>query len=166
MDHLTGRPPPVKPVCISDRMRAKALDAGILPDDPLGPLVDTLGDIPEEVEARIAPLLAQIAILMAKAEQAANRPLLSGHQVRYDVLPVLVSTVGWAKALVGAVLLFGVFWLGWGAHWWQASELTCGAHMTGSGRPICFRFDGPETAPQQQQPAAPLPATTPKGKPG
>jgi hypothetical protein len=154
MDNVSGKPAG-KPVDISDRIRAAALDSGVLPKDPLGPLVEAIGDVPDEIEARIAPFLAQVKTFTITAQQAADRPLMSTHQVKYDLLPAIVAAISWGKSLVGAVVILASIGIGWGAHW-LATQLQC--DLVYNGRSICYRDNGP--GPPQPAP----PATTPRGR--
>jgi hypothetical protein len=68
---------------------------------------------------------------------------------------VLISSVGWGKAIIGAVLLAAAFW---GGGVYTEAKLTCDTHFLtgrdGFTQPICWRANGPA------QPPTPAPATT------
>jgi hypothetical protein len=107
--------------------------------------------LPDDVRRTLAPVLAQMKAFTVAAEQAATRPLLSSHQIKYDLMPVFLAALSWAKALIGAVVLFGVFWLGWGAHWWREPALTCSDQ---DGGMVCYVWTLPpvQQVPREQHP--------------
>jgi hypothetical protein len=128
------------PATLSDRVRAAARDAGILPDDPLESVVEAIGSVPDEISLRVNPLLAQIKTFTARAEQAANRPLLTDGQLRDYALPAVLNAFWWGWAILLALLLIAAYWLGGAVHDWREVPLQCGAHWD-DGRPFCYRPD-------------------------
>jgi hypothetical protein len=80
MDHLSGEPPSFR-----ESLRAAARDAGILPDDTLGPVIAKLADLPDEITLRLNPLVA-------RAEDAA-RGAAAARVVRE--LPAALDRFAW-----------------------------------------------------------------------
>jgi hypothetical protein len=149
---------------IGDRVRAAAMDSGILPNDPLGPVVDELAGIPAEVELRIAPMLAKAEAILsrieatgASIEKAARRPMLTSNQIQDDLLPGLLTAFEGLRALATVFLLMIGIGVGIGIHWMLSPTLMCGANI--DGRPLCYRWDGP--APPKQPQADPAAANVP-----
>lgn len=143
MDHLTPQQPSV-----ASRVRRVAGEAGILPDDPLGPVVEALADIPAEVDLRIGPALAEMRALTAAVEKIAAQPagtVLTDKQTDDIGRRLLGSCQAWSRGLVRASMwrswaLIGatvavVFAAGMGAGWVltkPASELQCADQSDGS----------------------------------
>ena len=76
------------------RIRQAAVDAGIGPDNALAPFVAAIAqateeiiEAPGEVDERIAPMLAEMRRFYEAASQAASRPLVTEHQLKWTVLP-------------------------------------------------------------------------------
>jgi hypothetical protein len=112
-----GRPPRD----LAAKMRVVATNAGIIPGDPLAPVLEVLADIPDEVDLRIAPAVARIEqaiVQINAAAAAANRPLMTSSQIRQDVLPGVLTAVSAGQAIATAVLLLLMFAMGFGTRWW------------------------------------------------
>jgi hypothetical protein len=166
MDHVSG-----KPACISDRVRAAARDAGVLPEDPLGPLVEAIGGVPDEIESRMAPLLAQMRNFTAAAEQAAGRPPAALTPAQIDKLGRQLAArcdaaLEWRTTVIFLCVLAAAGVFGGVIDRYllppPPEQLICGAMLAdGSRQPICYRLDGPPPASQDmpQQPAAPAAKT-------
>jgi hypothetical protein len=94
MDNLSGEPPSFR-----ESLRAAARDAGILPDDALGPVIEKLADLPDEITLRLSPLVA-------RADDAA-RGAAAARLVRD--LPAALDRFAWrhfgAYLVVAAVVL-------------------------------------------------------------
>lgn len=131
---------------IGERVRAAAGDAGILPADPLGPVVEALADIPAEVEMRIAPLLAELQ----ETRNAAAQPL-SDKQVNDIARQLLGGCQGWTRSFVRmsywrsqavlAIVVLGAVVVGFGAGWRAhspPSELACADQTDGSR--LCWMY--------------------------
>jgi hypothetical protein len=136
MDRMNPRP-------IGERVRSAAAGAGILPDDPMGPVVEALAEIPTEVELRIAPLLAEL--------RNASGPALSDRQADDIGRQLMGGCQGWTRSFVRAsfwrsqavlaVVVLGAVVGGFGAGWWAHSpptELACGDQADGSR--ICWMY--------------------------
>lgn len=144
---------------LAARVRQAAVEGGIGPDSPLAPFVEAIAQateeiteasasVPGEVHHRVAPLLDEVRTLTAEAQRAADKPLMTDHQVKWTIVPALLA----AWNVWQALLLVGAVALGFGLHWWMSPALICGP--TFQNRPICFRFDGPPltaASPAQQQ---------------
>jgi hypothetical protein len=146
MDRVDGR-------TIGERVRAAAGDAGILPADPLGPVVEALADIPAEIDLRLAPILAE----MQEARKAAAQPL-SDKQIDDIGRQLMGGCQGWARSFVRAsywrsqsilaVALLGAIIVGFGAGWrahTPPSELACADQADGSR--ICWMYTRLPTQP-------------------
>lgn len=144
---------------VGDRVRRAAAEAGVLPSDPMGPVVEALADLPGEVELRIAPVLAQMQAARAAIEQAARRPALTDDQVRYQVVPKLLAAWGAWQTLAGVVLALAAFGVGFGVHWWLTPSLTC---EDARGGHVCFVWTQPASEPAE---VAQAPAQQTKKKP-
>jgi hypothetical protein len=119
-------------VDISDRVRSAMADAGISPDDPLWPVVETLAGIPAEVRGDVAHLLKRTDVLVATAGRAADRPILSDSQIRGELIPALVSSIPWWCAAFGLVMMLLAAAGGYGLRWYDEPTLQCGDFGDGS----------------------------------
>jgi hypothetical protein len=127
------------------------MNAGIMPNDPLAPVLDALADIPDEVDLRIAPALAEmqaakaeIRAACAAIEKAADKPLMTDHQVKWTVVPALLAAWNvWQMLLLVAAVA-----IGFGMHWWLTPTLTCQDERGGS---FCFYWKVQPTEQPAQQ---------------
>jgi hypothetical protein len=151
-----GPDPAMDRVEIGDRVRAAAMDAGVLPNDPLGPVIEVVADVPAEVELRIGPVLAEmrattaaIAAATAAIESAASRPLITNHQIKWTLLPGLLAA--WNAWHVGQVLAAAA--IGGGLAWFAlVPHEQCQDERGGT---ICWHWKKPPTEPAEAQaPAA------------
>ena len=128
-----------------EKVRRTAMEAGILPHDPLAAVVDALADIPGDIAKVMTPALAEMQAARAAMERVAERPLLTGDQLRYNVLPALLAlTRMWHGLLLVAALGLG-FGLGMGVQWYFLTPaLTCADQANGSR--VCYVFTKPPTA--------------------
>jgi hypothetical protein len=170
MDALTHHDPAPDASAIETAAR----DMGIIPGDPAYGFVQFMIRSAEADAlarqahlAALAPLLAEVRTLKAEVQQAADKPLMTDHQVKWSVLPALLAAwTGW-QVIVGTLLLIGAGLLGMGLQWWLTPTLDCDG-LTYQTRPICYRFNGPPVpeAPAAPQPPAQPPApATPPAKP-
>jgi len=113
--------------------------------------IDEARDAREE-QARAA-LRTDMREATAAVRENTRRPLLTDFQLATEVLPALLVSVGWGKAIAGAVLLFGAYWIGWDVRAYQEPAFRCGAHWD-NGQPFCYRPD-----PNGQVIIPPAPAT-------
>lgn len=67
---------------VAARVRLAATEAGILPNDPLGPVLEAVAAIPDEVERRIAPTEARLAQLVERVERATSQPPMTNEDLR------------------------------------------------------------------------------------
>ncbi len=139
---------------VAVRVRLAASEAGILPADPLGPVVESLADIPNDLERRMAPILEQLQAFTDAAERTAARPILTDDQVRHSLLPPLLAALNLSQAIIGAVLLVAMFATGMTLQWYRTPALICDP-MTRTSRAVCYRFYGPPVTPEPPAPAAP-----------
>ena len=110
---------------------------------------------------RDGPILAEMRALTAAAERAADKPVLDPYQVKYELLPALIAAFkGW-QAIVGAVLLLAAVGAGMAVQWYRTPELTCDVEPQ-TGRPICWRWDGPAPPTRPQAPADAAPPAQPR----
>lgn len=131
---------------IGDRVRAAALDAGILPNNPIGPVIEAVADLPAEVELRIAPVLAEMRAATAAIEKAAAQPLLNGGQIKFELLPALLAA--WTAWHVVAILV--ALAIGMGVSWYMfAPPLSTQCHDERGGRWCVYWVTPPtEAAPR------------------
>jgi hypothetical protein len=137
---------------VRDRIRQTAMNAGIMPDDPLAPVLDALADLPDEVDLRIAPVLVELRTFATAVEKSADRPsTLTEKQVDELAKRLAQSCAAWSGGLVQAAnrksaaivvaALAAVLVVGIGAGWWlhaPPSELACGDQADGSR--ICWMY--------------------------
>jgi hypothetical protein len=99
MDHVA---PPSR----GERVRQAARDAGILPSDPLGPVIEALADIPAEVERRIADMRAGLSEVLEQAKKAAGGQLAAAVAEELpEAIDRLVVQRYWLICVAGAVLI-------------------------------------------------------------
>ena len=162
---------------IGDRVRAAAMDAGILPNDPMGPVFEAVADLPAEVELRVAPVLAEmrattaaIAAATAAIEAAASRPLITNHQIKWTLVPALLAAREvWLWIMLGVVFLAGIGagFVIYHVYFTPPPPLPLVCEDERGGR-VCYHWlvqptEPAEEAPAHQQPSQqPLPQ--PKGK--
>jgi hypothetical protein len=105
------------------------MDAGILPTDPLGPVMEELADIPGEIERRIAPLLAEVRAATAKppilaSEIKALNAAAARHasnELPYAIMK-LTATTFWRTSLLAGAAGLGLLLAGLGGgYWWGRS---------------------------------------------
>lgn len=125
------------------------MDAGILPGDPMAAVVDALADVPEEVDLRIAPALAQMKAATAAIEKAAARPMLTSDQIRYDVLPKLLAAYDGFWITMGVMVALAMLAIGFGAGWWWHGGQPEAACHAQDGGIACGYW---QQAPQQAKP--------------
>jgi hypothetical protein len=138
------------PARLPDDQRAEivaaARDMGIVPGDPAYSFVQFMLSMAEahamehrDHEDRLQRLLAQaekqaekqiaeINTFTAIAQQAANRPLMTSYQIKYDVLPALLGAFKWSQVIIGVLLLLGAVGVGMGIEWLRTPiqpTLTC-----------------------------------------
>jgi hypothetical protein len=125
------------------------MDAGIRPEDPLGPLVAALADavealaeLPAATAREMAPVETRMRELTTTAQQVAQRPLIDTIQIRYEILPHLVAVVRWSQAIIGALLLAAAFGAGCGYMYWRTPTLPVVAGITGGTSHCDDRPDG------------------------
>ena len=159
MDQLTPRPE--FPRCVADRIRLSALEAGIGRGEPLEPLVSALADLPDEIDRRLDKIKAEMAGLVARVEEVANRPAASPEMKDEHVQRVvysmgmgvdryvrnLVRTNIYRAVAIGAASVVGglalAFLIGLRVQELRTPELVCGRQMLPTGEPICYRVVGP-----------------------
>jgi hypothetical protein len=138
MDRLGGR-------TIAERVRSAAGDAGILPGDPLGPVVEALADIPAEIDLKLKTLVeAQKVPLTGQQIDDIGRHLLGGCQAWSRAF---VRTSFWSSQVILALVILGAVVVGFGAGWRAhspPSELACGDEPDGSR--ICWMYTRLPTA--------------------
>jgi len=147
-----------------------------LPGDPLQPLIEAMADLPAAIDSQTVPVLVEGAknlerrtaamieemrTLTAAAKRAADKPLLDPYQVKYELLPALIAAFkGW-QVIVGAGLLAAAVGAGMAVQWYRTPEPTCDVEPQ-TGRPICWRWDGPAPPTRPQAPADAAPPAQPR----
>jgi hypothetical protein len=134
------------------RIRLAGQEAGILPDDPLVPFVDAVAQAVHEIDYRLvalpgqiteamAPLVSRTEQLIRVAERAADRPLLTDVQIK-SAMPHLLASIGWSKAMIGALLLIAAFEGGHLYSTWGVPETHC---FNQQGGVFCGYWQSPPT---------------------
>lgn len=131
---------------VGDKVRKAAAEAGILPNDPLAPVVEALADIPAEVDLRIAPVLAEMRAFTAAAQQAAEQPLVTHDQVKTIIVPALLAAFKWSHAIISVRLLLVAVGVGMGIQWWETPALTC---QDDRGGVVCWHWKVAPTLPAE-----------------
>lgn len=128
MDQLTTGVPD-----LAARIRLAASEAGVVPRDPLAPLVEALADIPADVERRIAPVLLQMAATRQHpvVDEGVLRQQLA--QAFRTQLGVVTRAVQWRTAVIAAGLLVAALLVGAGGGYWYA--------VTSRGGPVAIKCD-------------------------
>lgn len=82
-----------------------AREAGVVPNDPLGPLVEIIAEMPTELASALGPAIAAINRAAETAKAAATRGPLTDRQVEDYIAPRLVG--GWLASIIiiGAALV-------------------------------------------------------------
>jgi hypothetical protein len=134
MDAVTGEGRRVA----AARIRTAAADAGIRPEDPLGPLMAALADtvealakLPAATAREMAPVETRMRELTVTAQQVAQRPLIDAGQIRYEILPYLLAVAKWSQVLIGVLLLLGAFAAGVGYMHWRTPAVACSPQPNG-----------------------------------
>jgi hypothetical protein len=124
------QPRAVRITAAAATVRRVSQEAGITPDDPLHDLVaalaevtESMSELPEEtarqIVRRLAPIEKQILEFTETANQVAKRPLIEMSQIRYEILPAILTAVKWSQALAGALLLAAAFGCGAAYMYWR-----------------------------------------------
>jgi hypothetical protein len=77
----------------------------------------------EKTLADMRQIIAQAATLIETAGKAAERPMLTGTQIREELIPALLAGVPWWCAIVGLVLMMAAGAMGYGLRWWGEPAL-------------------------------------------
>lgn len=125
MDHLDKRP-------FAATVRALMQSVGVLPDDPLGPLIEKLAELPEETRSALAPVLAEMQVARGAITTAASKPvtatlsdqhvadlgarLAQQHHTHVNDLIRAENLRSWAMMVCAAVALLIAVGSGWWLH--------------------------------------------------
>jgi hypothetical protein len=122
---------------IGDRIRAAALDAGILPNDPLGPMYEALADLPYEIERITTETRADLQAVLEQAKAQAGGELArnAARELPMAIERAVLERFRWWAVLGGAALVL-VAAVGFGAGWWYRGPSPIVAGLTG-GTPRC-----------------------------
>lgn len=137
------------------RIRNAAMDAGILPSDPLWTAFDELADVMAKEEAARDRLLQRAEVLIDAANRAAQKPLLTDDQLRSDLIPALVAGSRFWYVIIALVLIMVSSLAGYGLRWHQSEWIYLADGRAGYFHMAEFQKPAPEPRIAPEPPAAP-----------